>query len=83
VRNGVSDWPARAEVHKSGTFQETELFEVTHMATITRVSREAGSAYKAVIRLQGITPFSKTFRLRKDAKAWAERMERNIDEANA
>lgn len=53
------------------------------MATITKVSRETGAAYKAVIRLQNIKPFSKTFRLRKDAKTWAERMERNIDEARA
>jgi hypothetical protein len=53
------------------------------MATITKVCRKSGNAYKAVIRLRGIKPFSKTFKLRKDAKAWAERRERNIDEARA
>jgi hypothetical protein len=51
--------------------------------TITKVCRKSGNAYKAVIRLRGTKPFSKTFKLRKDAKAWAERMERNIDEARA
>lgn len=53
------------------------------MATITKVVRKTGHAYKAVIRLRGTKPFSKTFKLRKDAKAWAERVERDIDEARA
>jgi hypothetical protein len=53
------------------------------MATITKVRRKSGYAYKASIRLRGIKPFSKTFRLKTDAKAWAERMDRNIDEARA
>ncbi len=53
------------------------------MAAITKVCRKSGYAYKAVIRLRGIKPFSKTFKLRKDAKAWSERMERNIEEARA
>jgi integrase len=51
------------------------------MATITKVARKTGDAYKAVIRLRGIKPFSKTFRRKTDARAWAERMERNIEEA--
>ena len=50
------------------------------MATITKVCRKTGDAYKAVIRLRGIKPFSKTFRRKTDARAWAERMERNIEE---
>ena len=53
------------------------------MATITKVCRKSGNAYKAVIRLRGIKPFFKTFKLRKDAKAWAERKERNVDEVRA
>lgn len=53
------------------------------MATIVKVCRKSGDAYKAVIRLRGVKPFSKTFKLRKFAKAWAERMERNPDEARA
>ena len=53
------------------------------MATITRVSRKEGHAYLVRSDLKGIPPFSKTFKLRKHAKAWAERMERNIDEARA
>jgi hypothetical protein len=53
------------------------------MATIIKVSRKSHDAYKAVIRLRGVKPVSKTFRLKKDAKAWAIRMERNIDEARA
>lgn len=53
------------------------------MATIVKVARKTGDAYKAVIRLRGIKPFSKTFRRKTDARAWAERMERNIDEARA
>ena len=53
------------------------------MATITKVCRKTGDAYKALIRLRGVNPFSKTFKLKKDAKVWALRMERNIDEARA
>lgn len=53
------------------------------MATITKVRRKSGTAYKAVIRLRGVKPFSKTFKLRKDAKTWAERMERDIDARRA
>jgi hypothetical protein len=53
------------------------------MATITKVCRKSGDAYKAMIRLRGVKPFSKTFKLKKDAKVWANRMERDIDEARA
>jgi hypothetical protein len=53
------------------------------MATITKVCRKSGDAYKAMIRLRGVRPFSKTFKLKKDAKVWANRMERDIDEARA
>jgi hypothetical protein len=53
------------------------------MATITKVRRKSGDAYKAVIRLRGEKPFSKTFKFKKNAKAWAARMERDIDEARA
>lgn len=53
------------------------------MSTIVRVPRQSGFAYKALIRLKGVKPFSKTFLLRKDAKTWAERMERDIDTARA
>ena len=31
------------------------------MATITKVRRKSGYAYKACIRLRGIKPFSKTY----------------------
>ena len=53
------------------------------MATITKVCRKSGDAYKAMIRLRGVRPFSKTFKLKKDAKVWANRIERDIDEARA
>jgi hypothetical protein len=54
------------------------------MATIVKVCRKSGNAsYKAVIRLRGVKPFSKTFKLKKDAKAWADRMERDIDATRA
>jgi hypothetical protein len=53
------------------------------MTTIVKVCRKSGDAYKAVIRLRGVKPFSKTFRLKKHAKTWAERMERDLDEARA
>jgi len=53
------------------------------MATLTKVARQSGSAYKALIRLRGIKPFSKTFKRKADAKAWADRIERNIDQARA
>ena len=53
------------------------------MATITKVCRKSNDAYKAVIRLRGIKPFSKTFKLKRDAKAWAERMERDISASRA
>ena len=51
------------------------------MATITKVARKTGDAYKAVIRLRGIKPFSRTFKRKTDARAWAERMERDIEQA--
>ena len=38
------------------------------MATISKVSRKSGDAYKALIRLRGVNPFSKTFKL-KEGKA--------------
>ena len=53
------------------------------MATITKVRRKSGDAYKAVIRLRGAKPFSKTFRLMKHALAWAERMERDHEASRA
>lgn len=53
------------------------------MATIIKVSRKSGYAYKAHIRLRGEKPFSQTFKLKKDAIAWATRIERDIDEARA
>lgn len=53
------------------------------MATIIKVSRKSGDAYKAVIRLRGVKPFSKTFSLKKLARAWAERMERDINASRA
>ena len=53
------------------------------MATITKVRRKTGDAYKAGIRLRGAKPFSKTFKLRKHAKAWADRIERNIEASRA
>jgi len=53
------------------------------MATITKVSRKSGDAYKAVIRLRGSKSFSKTFKLRKHAKAWADRMERDVEASRA
>jgi integrase len=53
------------------------------MATITKVCRKKGDAYKAVIRLRGSKTFSKTFKLRKHAKAWAERMERDVEASRA
>ena len=53
------------------------------MSTITKVCRKSHDAYKAVIRLRGSKTFSKTFKLRKHAKAWADRMERDIDASRA
>ena len=38
------------------------------MAAITKVSRKLHDAYKAVIRLRGIKPFSKTSKLKKHAR---------------
>jgi len=51
------------------------------MATIRKVPRKNGHAWLAVINLRGIKPFSKTFRLKANAKAWAERMETNLEVA--
>jgi hypothetical protein len=53
------------------------------MATITKVCRKSGDAYKAVIRLRVSKTFSKTFKLRKHAKAWADRIERDIEASRA
>jgi hypothetical protein len=53
------------------------------MATITKGCRKTGDACKAVIRLRGAKPFTKTFKLRKHARAWADRMERDIEASRA
>ena len=53
------------------------------MASIVKVARRNGHAYKAIVRNRGMKTVTKTFPRRADAKAWAERMERNIDEARA
>jgi len=53
------------------------------MATITKVCRKSGDAYKAIIRLRGSKTFSKTFKLRKHAKAWSSRVERDIEASRA
>ena len=53
------------------------------MATITKVSRKSGVAYKATIRRRGAKTISKTFKFRKHAKTWAGRMERDVEEARA
>jgi len=53
------------------------------MATINKVCRKTGDAYKAVIRLRGVKPFTKISKLRKHARAWADRMERDIEASRA
>ena len=53
------------------------------MATITKVCRKSGDAYKAVIRLRGSKTFSKTFKLRKPAKAWADRIDQDTEASRA
>lgn len=53
------------------------------MATIVSVPRVKGTVYKAIIRLEGIKPFSRTFKTRKAAKAWAREQESDVDLARA
>jgi len=53
------------------------------MATIVPVSRVKGTVYKAIIRVEGIEPYSRTFKTRKAAQQWARQQENDIDLASA
>lgn len=53
------------------------------MATIVPVPRVKGNVYKAVIRLEGVKPYSRTFKTRKAAQQWARQQESDIDLASA
>jgi hypothetical protein len=49
------------------------------MSTIVTIPRVKGTRYKAVIRLAGVKPFSRTFNTRKAAEHWAKHQEDNVD----
>lgn len=49
------------------------------MSTIVTVPRVNGIRYKALIRLAGVKPYSRTFTTRKAAEHWAKHQEDNID----
>jgi hypothetical protein len=55
------------------------------MATIEKITRSDGPAYKAVIRKrgQGQSKISKTFKTRKAAERWARKTESNIENQRA
>lgn len=53
------------------------------MATIISVPRVKGTRYKAVIRLEGIKPYSRTFKTRKAAQHWVREQESDVDMARA
>ena len=53
------------------------------MAFVKQVSRKSGKAYRAVVRNRGQREISATFSRKKDADAWASRMERDADAARA
>ncbi|MFZ2168971.1 MAG: hypothetical protein WAW61_04960 [Methylococcaceae bacterium] len=45
------------------------------MATIRRIQRKTGTVYKAIITKRGEALKSQTFTLKRDAVAWAKRIE--------
>lgn len=49
------------------------------MSTIVTIPRTKGIRYKAVIRLTGVKPYSKTFTTRRAAEHWAKHQEDNVD----
>lgn len=53
------------------------------MATITKVPRKTGHAYRVQIRFHGKKPISKTFRTKKLAEAFARDVEGNFEERAA
>jgi integrase len=53
------------------------------MATIKRVRRKSGSAFKAVVRHRGLREVTKTFTRKSDARAWAKRVEADIETLRA
>jgi integrase len=53
------------------------------MATITKVARQSGHAYRVQIRIHGKKPISKTFRTKKLAQAFARDVEGNFEERAA
>jgi integrase len=53
------------------------------MATIERVSRKAGTVYKAKVRRQGHRTVTKSFKVRSDAVKWARQYEAELDRDDA
>jgi hypothetical protein len=49
------------------------------MSTVVTISRVKETRYKAVIRLTGIPPYSRTFTTRRAAEHWAKDREANLD----
>ena len=80
---GVSESRLYTKVYKSGTLLKSTWIPRCNMATLTKVCHKSGDAYKAVIRLRGSKTFSKTFKLRKPAKAWADHIEQDVEASRA
>ena len=53
------------------------------MPTITKLNKPSGTRYKAIIRHNGRTIKTKTFRVKRDAQTWAKRIEGDLSEVEA
>jgi len=49
------------------------------MSTIVRISRVKGDVFKAIVRIKGIKPYSRTFQTRRAAKHWLKAEKETVD----
>ena len=51
------------------------------MAAITTISQKSGMRYRVTIDMPGVRTFSRSFRTKKNARAWAKKTESNLETA--
>jgi hypothetical protein len=51
------------------------------MAAITKVTQKAGMSYRVTIDMPGVRPFSRSFRTKRTAVAWAKKTEGDLEVA--
>ena len=51
------------------------------MAAITTISQKSGVRYRVTINMPGVRPFSRNFKTKKNARAWAKKTEGDLETA--